>query len=159
MSFNWYIPFRNSLSGEMCQSLNELSVWKQTKSTALLATHQNSGAAACEGTSLLQLADCQTIHIFVWITFCQGIISLIRHSEDQVNSSVIQFAILNGLKNRQRYWWRRDISFMSIHSLLTFVLRISQLHQKYNLTQQSESWEPLLVPLVFPKMDRAASLS
>jgi hypothetical protein len=48
----------------MRQSLNELGVLKQTKSTALLATHQNSGAAACEGTSLLHLAECQIINIF-----------------------------------------------------------------------------------------------
>jgi hypothetical protein len=43
----------------MGQGLDKLSILEKSKTTTLLATHQDSSAAACEGTSLLQSADCQ----------------------------------------------------------------------------------------------------
>jgi hypothetical protein len=54
-----YIPLWDSFTGEMSQGLDKLSILEKTKTTALLTTHEDSSAAACEGTSLIQLANCQ----------------------------------------------------------------------------------------------------
>lgn len=50
---NHIIPLRNSFPRKMRQGLDELSILEEAKTTAMLATHENSGAATCEGTSFL----------------------------------------------------------------------------------------------------------
>lgn len=83
----------------MCESLNELRVLKETKTTTLSVSHQHSSAAACEGTAFLESASKYSVTGLILLTFGKSVVLLSRHDELK-SKNPRNFCIYQGQKKK-----------------------------------------------------------